>query len=171
MGEAIKATLRGNRVTIPLKTGESLRQKGYGVRRRRRLVLEPPEAFYLVNKGTLEIFDGCGERIPSSELFDRFRRRDGRLFTRYVIYRDLRERGYLVGRGVGRTTDFTVSGRGGADLYIVGINEGEPVPIARVSRVMAMAEGRDKSVVVAIVNRQGEVVYYSLGGWFPRSVP
>lgn len=155
-----------------IKSDEELESKGFGTLRGKRMLLSPVEALYLVEKSLLEVKEG--ERALSfRELTDRFIRNDPDLMSRYLIYRDLRERGYVVKGGYGFGVDFLVYDRGTygkkpAKMLIVGVNEGEPIPVRQLAQAVEIALGSKKELRVAVLDRRGEVIYYSLSEFFPK---
>lgn len=161
MKGAQKAIYEKGRIIVS-GTGEELRQKGYGLKRKGRLVLRGYEAYHLAAKGTVEIYDNKGNRIHASELFEKVRELDEDLLVRYLIYQDLRDKGYVVSEGMGRGISFSISRGERGEYFVYGLYEGEPISLARLNRVLSSAEEKGLRPVLAIVNRQGEVVYYSL---------
>lgn len=162
----IKGLYHKGKVVLSAKEAESLRQKGYGVRKRDKLILRGYEAYYLATNGNIEVLDKSGGRIPALELFKKAQKLDKYLLAKYLIYRDLRERGYVVSEEIGRGIGFTVRGERGEDSVVFGICEGEPTSTAEMVRALTLARKRGKELVLAIVNRQGEVIYYSLSDLF-----
>jgi len=148
-----------------------LERRGYGRRDDGLLVLESYEALYLVEKGRIEVLDGSsGRGISFQELLKLLEERDEKLWTRYLIYRDLRERGYVVREGFGLGIDFRLYGRGEfrrkpARYLVYGLLEGVPVRVAELEEVLRKALSTKKELILAVVDRRGEVVYYSLSRW------
>ncbi|RLI07008.1 tRNA-intron lyase, partial [Candidatus Bathyarchaeota archaeon] len=90
-----------------------LKRRGYGREQDGSLVLEPWEALYLVEKGRIEVsHPATGRPLSFQELLDLLSQADGWLWARYLIYRDLRERGYVVKGGFGLGLDFRLYDRG-----------------------------------------------------------
>ncbi len=86
---------------------------------------------------------------------------------KYLIYRDLRSRGYVVREGFGLGIDFRVYERGEygkatADYLILGIQEGKPTSVEELARVLKHVQSLKKELVLAVVNRRGEIVHYTL---------
>lgn len=69
--------------------------------------------------------------------------------------------------GFGLGVDFRLYERGKygkeAARYIVfGILEGKPLTVEELARVLSYVQNVKKKLILAVVNRRGEVVYYSL---------
>ena len=139
------------------------------------LTLSPCDALYLVEKGKIDIVDASdGSKLSFNDLLSRFMEVDERVWTKYLIYRDLRSKGYVVRDGVGLGMDFQVYGKGefGKSLpryIVVGLCEGESRPISEIVRAVEEAETLGKELKLAVLDRRGEVVYYTVRRIDPSS--
>jgi tRNA-intron endonuclease len=147
---------------------EELSSKGYGITEDGKLRLTFCEALFLLAKGTIDIKDqATEEKIVFENLLKRFQSVDKDAWVRYLIYRDLRSRGYVVREGFGLGIDFRIYERGDygketAKHLIFGIQEGQPVTIEKLARTQRYVQNLKKNLVLAVINRRGEIVYYSL---------
>ena len=101
------------------------------------------------------------------ELLMHFQTYDQEAWVRYLIYRDLRSRGYVAREGFGLGIDFRIYergnyGKGTAKHLIFGIQEGKPVSVEKLARTQSYVQNLKKNLVLAVINRRGEIVYYSL---------
>jgi len=165
----MEASLKENTVEISSPEGvEEFSLKGYGVKEEGKLLLTLYEALFLLGKGTIEIKDEkTGKKIAFQELLKRFQSVDKDAWVRYLIYRDLRSRGYVAREGFGLGIDFRLYergdyGRGTAKHLIFGIQEGQPVSVEKLARTQRYVQNLKKNLVLAVINRRGEIVYYSL---------
>jgi len=147
---------------------EGLSSRGYGVPENGKLVLTFYEALFLLSRGILEVEDEKtrGE-VDFPDLLKRFQLVDENAWVKYLIYRDLRSRGYVAREGFGLGIDFRVYERGEygketAKYLIFGIQEGQPVSVEDLARALRYVQSLKKKLVLAVINRRGEVVYYSL---------
>lgn len=132
----------------------------------REVALEPLEALYLVDKEKLEV-TGEGQTLEFRGLVERLSEEDSRLISKFMVYRDLRERGYVVDKGYGEDIDFLVYDRGDypekpADFRIVGVDEGIPLTVQRLADILHLTTLSKKELKLAVVGRRGDVVYYSI---------
>jgi tRNA-intron endonuclease len=165
----VGASLKETDVTISSPEGmEEFSQKGYGVTEDSKLRLTFVESLFLLSKGAIEIKDeATGKKLVFEELLKRFQSVDKDAWVRYIIYRDLRSRGYVAREGFGLGIDFRLYergdyGRGTAKHLIFGIQEGKPVSIETLARTQRYVQNLKKNLVLAVINRRGEIVYYSL---------
>ena len=167
--EKIKATLGENGIAVSSPEDvEGLSLRGYGVSENGTLTLTFYEALFLLGKGIIEVKDGkTGEEVSFQGLLERFQSVDENVWVRYLIYRDLRSRGYVAREGFGLGIDFRVYERGEygketAKYLIFGIQEGQPVTVEELARALRYVQSLKKKLVLAVINRRGEVVYYAL---------
>jgi len=165
----IKASLKENAVLVSSPEGvEGLSSRGYGVSENGKLTLALYEAFFLLDKGVIEIEDEeTGKEVSFQSLLKRFQSVDENAWVRYLIYRDLRSRGYVAREGFGLGIDFRVYERGEygketAKYLIFGVQEGQPVSVEELARTLRYVQSLKKNLVLAVINRRGEIVYYSL---------
>jgi tRNA-intron endonuclease len=165
----VEASLKGTVVTVSSKDGvEEFSSKGYGVTEDGKLTLTFYESLFLLGKGAIEVTDKeTKEKMAFKTLLKRFQQVDKDAWVRYLIYRDLRSRGYVAREGFGLGIDFRLYERGdyGRDTakhLIFGIQEGQPVTVERLARTQRYVQNLKKNLVLAVINRRGEIVYYSL---------
>ncbi len=167
--EKVKGLLREKDVLVSSpKSIEELSSKGYGTPENGKLALNFYEALFLLSKNLLEVKDQkTGKNIDFQSLLQHFRSLDENAWVKYLIYRDLKSRGYVVREGFGLGIDFRVYERGEygketAKYLIFGILEGRPTAIEELTRVLKHVESLKKKLILAVINRKGEVVYYAL---------
>jgi tRNA-intron endonuclease len=165
----VEASLREHDVLVSSPEGiEGLSSRGYGVSENGKLTLTFYEALFLLSKGVIEVEEGeTGEKVGFENLLKRFQSADENAWVRYLIYRDLRSRGYVAREGFGLGIDFRVYERGEygketARYLIFGIQEGQPVSVEQLARALGYVQSLKKKLVLAVINRRGEIVYYSL---------
>jgi len=165
----IKALLRGKDVLVSQSEDvEGLSSRGYGVPENEKLALTLCEALFLLGKGIIEVRDEkTREDVGFQDILNRFESLDENAWVKYLIYRDLRSRGYVAREGFGLGIDFRIYERGEygketAKYLVFGIQEGQPVPVETLAQALKQVHGLKKRLVLAVINRRGEVVYYSL---------
>lgn len=134
-------------------------QSGYGRPAGDGLALVPVEAIYLVHRGRLEV---AGETFES--LLADFSA-DPNFLRSYLVYRDLRERGYVVQTG---PHDFRVFRRGerpgsGRSQYMVRVlAERDPIEFDRLIAEATSTARMRKSHLLAVVDDEDELTYYEV---------
>ncbi len=147
------------------KQQDQLRNRGFGEKEDGEYVLKPYEALYLCYTKKLTVKD---QDILSFEDLGRIVvKRDRNILTKFMIYRDLRSRGYIPKEGFGFGVDFRVYERGeyekkAARYVIFGISEGTKIKSMRLAQTIDQIEKMGKEAVVAVIERRGEVIYYKM---------
>lgn len=146
---------------------EELKAKGYGTSEDKELMLNFCEALYLSDKGFLEVKDEKGTQLAFDELLRISEKTDENSWAKYLIYRDLRSRGYVVREGFGLGVDFRVYERGEygkdtAKYLILSLQEGKPITLEDLTQTMKQCQSLKKELILAVMSRRGEIVYYSV---------
>ena len=170
----VTANFVEERVTISDQdTAQSLLEAGYGsaIDDNGGSLLAPWEALYLLAEDRLQVLD-CRSENPMTfqTLLTHFRKEDEEVWTKYLIYRDLRSRGYVVREGFGLGVDFRLYARGtfgqkAAKYLVYTLCEGAPMATKRLRDIHMIAQNMKKQLIVAVMDRRGEIVYYSLGSF------
>lgn len=150
---------------VDTRSQDQLRNKGYGDKENNDYLLETYEALYLLYLNKLVITDGSIDNFGS--LLKHVLKCDKEIVTRFLVYRDLRSRGYVVKEGFGFGADFRVYERGEyekkrAKYVVFCINEGINVKVGELSKNVREIETMGKNAIAAVVERRGEVIYYKL---------
>ncbi|MDI6690770.1 MAG: tRNA-intron lyase [Candidatus Bathyarchaeota archaeon] len=146
---------------------EGISSRGYGTTENNELLLTYYEALYLLEKSMLEVEDEEGKNVDFQTLLRYYEAVNENAWAAYLTYRDLRSRGYVVREGFGLGVDFRVYERGEygkdtAKYLILNIQEGKPISLEDLTRAMMQCQSLKKELVLAVINRRGEIVYYSV---------
>jgi tRNA-intron endonuclease len=129
------------------------------------LRLDPYEAVYLSEMGRLPVEDGHGKAVAWPELFRRATRHAPGFGVRYLVYRDLRQRGYVV-RASPPPASFAVLPRGGtlhktpARYWVQPYSERAPFDLAGLFDLADRAQGAKKSLLLGLVDEESDLTYY-----------
>lgn len=131
-----------------------------------RLELEPVELLHLIERKRLIVKKQDGEIIGSDYIVSELLDEDPDLWIRYLVFRDLRSRGYAVRQGFGGGIGFRVYARGdkpgqaSASQLVYVLKEGVPISLSDLDMVTQTATGSRKKLVFALVDQNGEVNFY-----------
>ena len=125
------------------------------------------EALYLLNKEMLEVKDEKGNAMDFQSLLRCYENSDENAWVNFLVYRDLRTRGYVARNGFGIGISFRVYDRGAygndtAKYLVMSTQEGMPVPMNSLTNAMLHCRSQKKDLVLAVMNRRGEIVYYTV---------
>ena len=155
----------GKIVVEDIRFQDMLRTKGFGENEDSEYILKPYEGLYLLYAKQI-IFKNKRE-TSFDLLFEILLKYDRNIMTKFLIYRDLRSRGYIVKEGFGFGNDFRVYERGEyekkpAKYVIFGINEGTNTTTKNFANAIEQIEKMGKEAVIAVIERRGEVIYYKV---------
>jgi tRNA-intron endonuclease len=124
---------------------------------------------YLLEKDVIEVWSK-GRRVTSEELSRKAVKLIENFRELYMVYKDLRERGFVVRRGLKFGCDYLVYRFGpGIDHAPYGVevlNSGEkydPIIIVRMGRLLHSVR---KKLILAIVNNEDHSINYVLFTWW-----
>ncbi|MCI4353452.1 MAG: tRNA-intron lyase [Thermoplasmata archaeon] len=131
------------------------------------LQLDRTESLYLLEMGRLEVRAERGRSIDWADLFRRALRAEPGFGIRYLVYRDLRQRGYVVRAGPAPVA-FSVLPRGGvlqktpARFWVDTVSEREPFDLHRIQALADKAQSTKKQLLVGVVDEESDLTYYRI---------
>ena len=145
---------------------DQLRNRGFGEEEDNDYVLKSYEALYLIYTKKL-IIKGNDDIVGFDDLVRILIKRDKNILTRFMVYRDLRSRGYIPKEGFGFGVDFRVYERGEyekkpAKYVVFGISEGTKIKADKLAKTINQIARMGKDAVIAVIERRGEVIYYKI---------
>ncbi|QLH04297.1 tRNA-intron lyase [Nitrosopumilus oxyclinae] len=143
-----------------------LELKGFGEIEEKKLFLKSFETLYLLYAKRL-ILKKNKKQINFDIFMNICQKTDSETLTKFLIYRDLRNRGYVVKDGFGFGSDFRVYERGhygekGAKFLIFGLNEGQQEKMGNLQKKIEEITQMGKEPIIAVIERRGEVIYYKI---------
>ncbi len=135
------------------------------------LILDPVETLLLCERHRILLWednDKNKKQHDFEDLLTYFTQFDDRLWHKYIIYMDLRKRGYIVRTGYGDGLEFLVYKRGAdyekdsAKYLIFPVFEGEPIELRDLDKMSRVAMSSRKELIVATVDRLSKPIYYSV---------
>ncbi|HEY4822581.1 MAG TPA: hypothetical protein VIH83_02725 [Candidatus Bathyarchaeia archaeon] len=161
--EVLEAFLAKNRVYLPEPEKlMEIREKAFGTLIDNRIILNPYETFYLVEKNRIRVLDERTRKSRSlQDLVTKLSVGKPTIWTKYLVYRDLRDRGYLVREETGGF-DFETFGKGATRRLVAIVFEGGEATLDRLAKLAAKANKEGKDLVLAVIDRRTDIVYYTL---------
>lgn len=166
--EAMVGSVKGGTVVVEQadRFGE-LEEGGYGERQGDGVRLKDFEALYLVYAGKMSLRDAKGKEFTFEALAKANQSKVKDSWTKFIIYRDLRSRGYVVKDGFGFGTDLRVYERGdfpakAAKFVVFALDEGTEKSLGDLRDSVKEIVKMGKEAIVAVIERRGEVIYYKV---------
>jgi tRNA-intron endonuclease len=146
---------------------DALSSRGYGTLENDVLTLTFYEALYLMDKKMLEVKDEKTNAMDFRSLLQCYEAKNDNVWISYLVYRDLRSRGYVAREGFGAGIDFRVYERGAygkdtAPYLVLSTQEGKPLGVDDLATTLHQCQSQKKELILAVMNRRGEIVYYSV---------
>jgi tRNA-intron endonuclease len=170
----MQGALAGEKVLVARVDAERLELKGYGRRvekgsgRREReemVSLSIEEAAYLLETEKLELKTEQGAAMMPEAFFTHALTIHPNFVARYIVYKDLRERGYVVQPGV---TDFLLYPRGtkqgekSARYFIRIVSERDSLSMKELVELLKLAQNMRKEAIIAVVDDDSAITYYEV---------
>ncbi len=161
--EVLEAFMSKGRVYLPdAEKLMELREKAFGTLVGDRVILNPYETFYLLEKSRVRVLDEKSRKPFSLKvLVGKFAVGKPAIWTKYLVYRDLRDRGYLV-RVENGGFDFETFGKGATRRLVSIVFEGGESTLDKLAKLSARANKDGKDLVLAVIDRRTDIVYYTL---------
>ena len=158
--------IKNQAIVLEPNLQQQLRQKGYGEMDRGKLFLMSFESLYLLFTGRLALFSGK-KNIDFDSYLQICKKQDKDILTKFLVYRDLRNRGYTVRDGLDFGSDFRVYGKpfspkSSAQFLVFSLNEGKHENISKLQKRVEKISEIDIQPSIALVQRQGEIIYYKV---------
>ncbi len=143
------------------------------------LALDRYESVYLAEMGRIEVRTPARRPVAWPTVFRRAARTDSGFPVRYLVYRDLRQRGYIVREGPPPLA-FAVLPRGGilhktpSRFWVEAVSERVPFDLARLFDLAERAQAARRTLWLGLVDEESDLTYYRIrrpgptGVVFPR---
>ena len=126
------------------------------------------EAYYLMDKGRLVVKNESGKDVVIEMLLNKARKVEPNFWIRYCVFKDIRNRGYIIKTALKFGADFRVYDRGvkpGEDharWIIYPVHEGETLTWYEFAAKNRVAHSTKKRLLIGIVDDEGDVTYYEI---------
>jgi len=166
--EKIQANMMGTSISSNSQDAFSLYKKSYfGESVGEKIQYSLPEALFLTEKGKMRVFHKK-KGLPLKELVKKAYSKDRRIQIKYSVFKNLRERGYIVKTALKFGADFRVYDRGfkpgekHAKWIVFCDHEANKVTWHEFSAKNRVAHSTKKNLLLAIVDEEGDVSYYEV---------
>jgi len=145
------------------------KKSAYGVLlENNRLQLSLIEALYLLEKKKIIIKDGRGKEINFEKFVKKASKIEPNFWIKYVVFRDMRNRGYVVKTALKFGADFRVYDRGvkpgeeHAKWVLFAVHEGSTLTWHEFAAKNRVAHSTKKKLLIGIVDDENDVTYYEV---------
>ena len=144
-------------------------QGGYGVLLEDgRIQLSFLEALYLLEKKKVRVLNSRNKVMEQAQLLRKAKKHETNFWTRYVVFKDIRNRGYIIKTALKFGADFRIYDRGvkpGQDharWILFPIHESTSLTWHDFASKNRVAHSTKKRLLIGIVDDEGDVTYYEI---------
>jgi len=125
------------------------------------------ETLFLVEKSRMEIYSKS-KKTSTRELLTKFRRIDKKIQIKYPVFKDLREKGYVVKTALKFGADFRIYDKGSkpgkehAKWIVFVDHESNKLTWHEFSAKNRVAHSTRKNLLLAIVDEENSITYYEV---------
>ena len=126
------------------------------------------EALYLIEKKKLEVVDKKNKIMPKDTFIKKASKMQPNLWIRYIVFRDIRNRGYVIKTALKFGADFRVYERGvkpgedHAKWIIYPVSEGQTMTWHEFSAKNRVAHSTKKRLLMGVVDDENDVTYWEI---------
>lgn len=166
--EKIQARLAGETISSNSAEAYSLNSKSYfGEKKEDKIVYSPSEALFLVEKGKMDILIK-NKKIEKEKIENSLRKIDSSIQMKYPVFKELREKGYIVKTALKFGADFRVYEKGkipGEEhaKWIVFVEySSRKINWNEFSAKNRVAHSTKKKLLLAIIDDEKDITYYEI---------
>jgi len=169
--EKIRTVFANERVLADAsdETRELYNQSRYGtLLDNGKIQLSLLEGLYLLEKNKIEISDSRSKPLDFESFLKRATKLEPNFWIRYCVFKDMRNRGYIIKTALKFGADFRVYDRGvkpGEDharWIIYPVHEGATLTWYEFAAKNRVAHSTKKRLMMGIVDDEGDVTYYEI---------
>ncbi len=126
------------------------------------------ESLYLLEKGRLTILDGRNKKIDFEKFLKKAKRLEPNFWIRYCVFKDIRNRGYIIKTALKFGADFRVYERGvkpgedHAKWIVYPVHESSTLTWYEFSAKNRVAHSTRKKLLVGCVDEESDVTYWEI---------
>jgi len=139
----------------------------FGEIKESKIMYAPVEALFLIEKHRLSIFTGK-KPVGFDMLMKKLKKIDKKIETKFAVFKDLREKGYIVKSALKFGAEFRVYEKGSkpgkdhARWILYTVKETDSLNWHEFAAKNRVAHSTKKNLLIGIVDDEGDVSYYEI---------
>ncbi len=166
----IGAKLYDDYALLEEKEGNTIYSQGWFGKHTKagHIKLSSYETVLLLERKKIDIPDKKGSSMPLSDVVAHFSNKISDFLVRFLLYKDLRNRGYVVKEHKENGNYFELYERGATPnkakhlALVVTMAEGVLFEIDEIDQIVSQAKEISKQLIFAVIDGLGDVSYYSV---------
>ena len=145
---------------------EFYNQSRYGKIMKEKVELGLLESLFLMENGRLEVKSENGRKISVEQFIKKAKKIESNFWIRYCVFRDIRNRGYIIKTALKFGADFRVYDRGikpgedHAKWVVFPVHEATTLTWHDFAAKNRVAHSTKKRLLLAVVDEEGDVSYW-----------
>ena len=133
-----------------------------------RVQLSLIEALYLLEKKKIIVYDARNKALDFESFLKKAQKFEPNFWVRYCVYRDIRNRGYIIKTALKFGADFRIYDRGvkpGEDharWVVFPVHEGSTLTWYEFAAKNRVAHSTKKRLLIGIVDAENDLTYYEI---------
>ncbi|MDP7180332.1 MAG: tRNA-intron lyase [Candidatus Woesearchaeota archaeon] len=126
------------------------------------------EALYLIEKKKIKVMDGKNKAISNDAFLKKANKVEPNFWIRYCVFKDIRNRGYIIKTALKFGADFRIYDRGvkpgedHAKWVVYPVHEGSTMTWYEFAAKNRVAHSTKKRLLMGIVDDEGSTTYYEV---------
>jgi len=166
--EKIKAHIVSDQIFSNTAQAQTLsKNSSLGEKSNQKITYSPFETFYLIEKNKLELFSRQDKKLTKEQILKKFTKNKNFL-TKYLVFKDLREKGYVVKTALKFGADFRVYDKGKktnqthSKWICFTTKENKSTTWHDFTAKNRVAHSTKKNLLIAIVDDENQISYFEV---------
>jgi tRNA-intron endonuclease len=167
--EKIKATFISEKVFSNSREAFGLfESQRFGEKTGEKIYYILQESLYLVENKKMEVFDSKDKKLSEKELLKKFEKIDKKFKTKYFVFRDMRQKGFIVKTALKFGAEYRVYEKGKSigeehsKWILFPVSANEEMTWQDFSAKNRIAHSTNKKLLIAVVDDENAVSYYEV---------
>ncbi|MBN2367439.1 tRNA-intron lyase [Candidatus Woesearchaeota archaeon] len=147
---------------------ELFNQSRFGIIEKGKVYLSLIEGLYLLEKERIELFDKRNHKLSFDEFLKKAQKKEPNIWVRFCVFKDIRNRGYIIKTALKFGADFRVYERGikpgedHAKWVVFPVHEGATLTWHEFSSKNRVAHSTRKRLLIGCVDDEGDTTYWEV---------
>ena len=143
-------------------------QSRFGELKEGKIIYSLVETLFLLEKDKIDVLDENNNKLTIDEFIKKAIKLEPNFWTRYIVFRDMRNRGYIIKTALKFGADFRVYDRGikpgedHAKWILYPVREGSTLTWHEFSAKNRVAHSTRKRLLVGVVDEETETTFYEI---------
>jgi len=164
----IKAKLIGEKIIASGKEALDLYSRSrFGEIKDKKLLYSLPEALYLLEKKKIEV-SRKNKKLTFNSLMSELQKIDKKIQTKFTVFKDLRQKGYIIKTALKYGAEFRVYEKGAhpgkkhAKYILFPVDESKEMTWHDFTGKARIAHATKKILLIAIIDEESDITYYEV---------